>query len=95
MAREEIEITKSIGNTFANSIKDILESFIDEDLRDDIKSQFKKDNFEDPNYDMLAMENCNKLSEDGLIKAIWLILTDGFAQASLNTEKLEEYRKVI
>ena len=95
MATEEIEITKSIGNTFANSIKDILESFIDEDLRDDIKSQFKKDNCEDPNYDMLAMENCNKLSEDGLIKAIWLILTDGFIQASLNTEKLEEYRKVI
>ena len=48
-----------------------------------------------PNYEMLKLENCNKLSDAGLIKAIWLILTDGFNQASLNVEKLEEYVKVI
>lgn len=91
----EIEITKSIGNTFAVSIKDILESFIDDDLRDDIKTQFKSDVFERPDYEMLRLENCNKLTDEGLIKSIWLILTDGFAQASLNINKLEEYENEL
>ena len=95
MDESEIEITKSIGNTFAVSIKDILESFIDDDLRDDIKTQFKSDVFEKPNYEMLRLENCNKLTDEGLIKSIWLILTDGFAQASLNLEKLEEYKNEL
>lgn len=93
MTRDEIEITKSIGNTFANSIKDILESFIDIDLREDIKDQFRKDVFEAPNYEMLALENCNKLSNEGLIRSIWLILTEGFATASLNVDKLMEYNE--
>ena len=91
MEKDEIEITKSIGNTFANSIKDILESFIDDDLRSDIKSQFEMDIHEDPNYDMLALENCNKLSDEGLIKSIWLILTDGFTHAALNVDTLIQY----
>lgn len=95
MSKDEIEITKSIGNSFAVSIKDILEAFIDWDLREDIKIQFKMDVRDRPNYEMLKLENCNKLSDAGLIKAIWLILTDGFNQASLNVEKLEEYVKVI
>lgn len=93
MARDEIEITKSIGNTFANSIKDIMESFIDSDLREDIKSQFRKDIYDAPNYEMLALENCNKLSDEGLIRSIWLILTEGFATASLNVDKLIEYNE--
>ena len=37
MPQEEIEITKSIGNTFAIGIKNILESFLDRELREDIK----------------------------------------------------------
>ncbi|WP_407414330.1 zinc ribbon domain-containing protein [Methanobrevibacter sp.] len=93
MDKEDIEITKSIGNTFANSIKDILESFIDWDLREDIKKQFRSDVVEGPNYKMLVLENCNKLSDDGLIRSIWLILTEGFAQAALNVDKLIEYEK--
>ena len=91
METDEIEITKSIGNTFANSIKDILESFIDDDLRNNIKEQFEMDIHEDPNYEMLALENCNKLSDEGLIKSIWLILTEGFTQAALNVDTLIQY----
>lgn len=95
MDESEIEITKSIGNTFAISIKDILESFIDDDLREDIKSQFEMQTFEKPNYEMLRLENCNKLTDEGLIKSIWLILTDGFTNASLNIEKLEDYKNEL
>lgn len=88
MTSDEIEITKSIGNTFALSIKGILESLIDRDLRDEIKDQFLKDVLDRPNYAALRMENCQILNEEGFIKSIWLIVYDGFEIASLNSEKL-------
>ena len=70
MTREEIEITKSIGNTFAISIKDILEALIDKTLRKDIKNQFLKDVLDKPNYKALEMENCQILNDEGFIKSI-------------------------
>ena len=91
MSRDEIEITKSIGNTFATSIKKILESYIDRDLRKDIKDQFLLDIRDSPNYDMLRLENCDKLTSEGFLKSIWLILTEGFEAASRNISKLTEY----
>lgn len=91
MSKEEIEITKSIGNTFANSIKDILESYLDSDLREAIKDLFLSQNFDKPNYEMLKLENCEKLTDEGFLKAIWLILSDGFEVASLNIKKLKEF----
>ncbi len=93
MDRDEIEIAKSIGNTFSLSIKEILESYIDKDLRKEIKDLFLMETRESPNYRMLAMENCSKLKGRGFMQAIWLILSEGFETASLNIEKLEEYKK--
>ena len=91
MTRDEIEITKSIGNSFSNSIKDILEAYIDYELRSDIKEQFLKDVLDKPNYEMLALENCDKLKNRGFMKAIWLILIEGMTVARDNIPKLEEY----
>ena len=88
MSREEIELTKTIGNTFAISIKDIMESLIDKSLREDIKDQFLNDTLDKPDYNALQMENCQKLNDDGFIKAIRLILNEGFEVASLNIDKL-------
>lgn len=88
MTGEEIEITKSIGNTFAISIKGILESLIDRQLREDIKNQFLKDVLDRPNYAALEMENCQILNDEGFIKAIWLMLNEGCEVASLNIDKL-------
>jgi hypothetical protein len=88
MTGDEIEIVKSIGNTFAISIKEILESIIDKPLRDDIKDQFLKDTLDRPNYKALEMENCQILNDEGFIKAIWLILNDGCVVASSNITKL-------
>ena len=93
MSKDEIEITKSIGNTFAISIKKIMESYIDRDMREDIKVQFRRDILDRPNYEMLRLENCEKLTSEGFLKAIWLILADGFDAASLNIPKLSEYEK--
>ena len=86
MSEDEIEITKSIGNTFAISIKDILEALIDKQLREDIKEQFLKDVLYRPNYMALEMENCQLLNEEGFLKAVWLILNDGCAMASAKLE---------
>lgn len=88
MDSEEIEITKSIGNNFSIKIKEILESFIDRDLRDEIKVQFKKDILERPDYRALMNENCKILTRNSFISAIVLILTDGCMMASRNIESL-------
>ncbi len=88
MTHDEIEITKSIGNTFAINIKDILESLIDKDLRKDIKDQFMRDCLDRPNYSALSMENCQMLNDEGFMKAIWLILNEGFEFASSNADKI-------
>ena len=88
MSPEEIEITKMIGNTFANSIKEILESVIDRDLREEIKAQFLNDVLDRPNYRELEMENCQMLNEEGLVKSIWLILSEGCENASSSIDRL-------
>ena len=91
MSKDEIEITKSIGNTFANVIKGILEIFIDRDLLNDIKKEFLRYHIEDPNYEMLKLENCEVLTNEGFMKSIWLIVSDGFAVASKNVDILNSY----
>jgi hypothetical protein len=90
MSGDEIEITKSIGNTFAISIKDILESLIDKSLREEIKDQFLSDVVDRPNYSALQMENCKILNDEGFVKALWLILNDGCENAKLNMDTLEQ-----
>ena len=93
MSREEIDMTKTIGNTFSIAIKDILETFLDDDLRGDIKDQFMKYTFDKPNYEMLRLENCSVLKNQGFIKSIQLIVSEGFHVSASNTEMLIEYEK--
>ena len=76
MDAEHVDIAKTIANTFSIYIKDMLEGFLDSDARREIKTQFLKDTIEQPNYEQLRHENCNKLSDEGFIKAIWLILSE-------------------
>lgn len=95
MPEEEIEIAKSIGNTFSITIKDILESYLDDDLRREIKDQFLNDTRDSPKYEMLAYENCKQLTKKGFMQAIWLILSEGFEVANRHIEKLESYEKAF
>ena len=88
MTKDEIEITKSIGNTFAISIKEILESLIDKEMREEIKEQFLEDVLDRPNYRALELENCQILNDEGFIKAIWLILNEGCEVAASNIGRL-------
>ena len=71
---EHVEIAKTIGNTFSIHIKDLLEGFLDWDARDEIKTLFLDETIEQPKYEQLRFENCSKLSDEGLIKALWVIL---------------------
>lgn len=93
-ADEDIEMLKTIGNTLANVVKGIIESFVDDELLSEIKTQFKRDIFDDPNYDMLKLENCTLLNDTGLFKAIQFILLEGFVAASDNVEKLREINQM-
>lgn len=91
---DEIEMLKTIGNSLSNVVKDILESFIDEDLLEDIKDQFKRDIMDEPDYSQLLLENCTLLNDVGFFKALEFILVDGFAVAMDNMEKLSEINKM-
>ncbi|WP_407424514.1 hypothetical protein [Methanobrevibacter sp.] len=90
-----VEIAKTIGNTFSIYIKELMEGFLDWDLRKEIKDQFLADTIERPNYSQLQFESCNKLSDEGFLKAIWLILTDGFQNVDMEVvdRYMEEFAK--
>lgn len=91
MPKDDLEMIKAIGNSFANIIKDILEIYIDSDLLEEIKDQFKKDILDSPDYTNLMQENCMLLNDEGFKKAIIMVLSEGFIMASENTDKLNEY----
>ena len=90
---EEIDMIKTIGNSFSIHIKKILESYIDDELLEDIKTRFRQDILDRPNYEYLALENCTMLKNPGMIQAIKLIVKDGFMIAMENIETLEEYNR--
>lgn len=91
---DEIEMLKTIGNSLANVIKGIMESFIDDDLLFEIKAQFRQDILDDPNYAQLRLENCTLLNDEGLLRAIQFVLLEGFAAASANIGKLMEINEM-
>lgn len=91
---DEIEMLKTIGNTLAHMIKTIIESFIDDEMLSDIKTQFRSDILDRPDYSQLKHENCTLLTYEGFFQAIQFILVDGFAFASENVEKLNQLNEL-
>lgn len=72
---DEIGFSFIVGNTFANIIIAILEEFIDSDLREEIKLQYKKDNIPLTNSE-IALEVKETMDLETLlliiVKAIYL-----------------------
>lgn len=91
-SKEDIDYALVIANTFAYDIKDIIEEFIDDDLREDIKDEFLKLNSQ-PNYEPLKLEIESKLENNDFIESIAIILTSGIGEALNSGEKLERYMK--
>lgn len=58
-----LDLVVQLGNTFSKDILLILESFIDDGLRDEISQQFKNDiNFE-PGYDGISLETTEVIAD--------------------------------
>ena len=89
LSDDDVSVAKMIGNSFANTNKDIIEGFIDREFRNEIKNQFKIDNNDAPNYDNLMYESCNALTDEGLCTAIQLLFREAFETADL--EILNQY----
>lgn len=92
-SEQHVEVVNTIGNTFAGYIKSIMETFIDDKLRQDIKKEFLKIN-DAPKYTELQYETSNTLDWQGFSTAIKLMLTDNLNDLehnSLDMEKLNVY----
>ena len=89
-SKEDIDYALILANTFAYDIKDILENFIDEMLREQIKEEFLKLN-EEPKYDALDFEIESKIENNYFIESLALILTSGIGEAVNQIDKLERY----
>ncbi|MEE0935163.1 MAG: zinc ribbon domain-containing protein [Methanobrevibacter sp.] len=93
-SKDEIDMLKTIGNSLANTVKEIVESFIDIDLLEDIKKQFRRDILDEPDYSQLMLENCTLLNDVGFLRAIEFIIVDGFAVSMDNIEKLNQINEM-
>lgn len=69
------------GNTLANDLINVLESFINENLREDIKTQFKKDYQFPPKYDQILFERKEIMAPESLIESIFITLVLAFELA--------------
>ena len=79
--REAIGFGLVFGNTIAKDILEILEDFIDYDLRNEIKKQFKHDFTYPPQYDQIMFESNDYMPDDIKIKNIIMVLKAGFKAA--------------
>ena len=82
------------GNTFADEIIINLEKYIDEDLRHEIKIQYRKD-LNPPTYKSIINETMNRLPLGLKNRTLLQILSDIFKEASQPDvrEKLEDIKK--
>ena len=89
-SKDDIDYTLIVANSFAYDIKDILEDFLNEDLRSEIKEEFL-DISDDPDYDELDFEIESRLDLTQLTDEIKFILISGFREAIPQKDKLERY----
>ena len=88
--KDEIDYALLVANSFAYDIKDILEKFIDDDLREDIKKEFLRLSSQ-PNYEPLDLEIESRLEDKDFLESITLILTTGIGEVLANPDKLGRY----
>ena len=90
---EHVEIARSVGNTFADYIKDIMTSYIDYDLREEIKDEFTRIN-DLPKYSVLKLETSGEMTWELFSNAIKIMLTKNIRDIQSNQteiDKLNEY----
>ena len=88
-----IDVANTIGNTFAGYIHSIMESFINDDLKEEIKGEFSSLNVA-KKYGELKYETDEFFMWDEFSQALKLILTNNirnFMSNSKDRENLKEY----
>ena len=91
---EIIRMCMMVGNTFCQDLLVIFESFINYNLREEIKQQFKTDKINQyPEYNGILFEIRETLDINILLNFINLILLTGFNEALRNPERLFEFRR--
>ena len=70
-----------MGNTIAEDIINLLEEFIDYDLRQEIMQQFKRDFTYPPRYDQIMLETNVRMPEDEKIASVTTIMKAGYDAA--------------
>ena len=89
MDDEELELMIVLGNSFANEIIVYLEKYIDEDLRNDIKIQYKKD-MVSPTYESIFTETQKCLPSDVKNDLLLKMLNDVLKEAGNNSDVINE-----
>ena len=93
MDSDSLEWTVMFGNTFANEIIAYLEKYIDEDLRHEIKMQYREDMAE-PSYESILTESNDYLSLNIKNKTLLRVLYDVFLEASQDSRVIEELKGI-
>lgn len=93
---ESLDTMIVFGNTFANEIITFLEKYIDDDLRQEIKIQYRKD-LNSPTYESIFKETNDCLSLNLKNSVFIKILYDIFKEASQDDSRdgLEDIKKGI
>lgn len=90
---EAISFALILGNSIAEDIIHILENFIDENLRREIREVYKKDYNTPPRYDQILLEKKEILDDENKINHMHMILISGIALAK-NKESAEVFSTI-
>ena len=90
---ESIDDLIKLGNSFANEIIVYLEKYIDEELRNEIKLQYRKD-LNAPTYDSILKESssCFELKLKNII--LLKMLGDVLKEVSVNSKGIDELKNI-
>lgn len=86
--KESLDGMVIFGNSFANEIIAYLENYIDEDLREEIKIQYRKD-LNSPTYESILTETDDCLPLDLKNRTLIQVLYDVFKEASKESVRKE------
>ena len=92
-SKDDIDYALIVANTFAYDIKDILEEYIDDELRDEIKREYSYIS-SPPEYKPLDMEIESRFTGNDFMEALCIVLISGFGESISNPEKVERYMEI-
>lgn len=90
---ESLDNMITLGNSFANEIIVFLENYIDEELRSEIKLQYRKD-LTQPTYDSIFKETDKCFPFDVKNSILIHVLCDVLKEVSKNVEELKELESI-